>query len=332
MNNLNLHDNNVPSKVTFNPTGYTNTLSDKTKLVYISTILEFFNVESLNDITIDMMQTVDPDRANSWAVSMLEKGLKKSTINKKMSAMKNFYKFLCRRTVGVMSYNPFDTDEGAIRYKHTSPDFSPCRTLSPTEIQNMIAVASSKKGLEGLRNKIIMSILCTTGMRREEIAGLKIGYIKKQYVNQNPTHIFEFYGKGNKLRRGVISEDIYIDILNYVEKRNLTMKDKDQPMFISHAWNADKTKPINDCTIYRIVKSAAEGAGLNPDDVHPHTLRHTFATVSYKNGMGVKALKDVMGHSSMNTTNRYIHANDTLEKAAEAAEKIMNMINDEKAV
>lgn len=326
MNNLNLHDNNVPSNTVFNPIGYTNTLSDKTKLVYISTILEFFNVNSLEDITIEMMQEVDPDMANAWAVSMLNNGLKKSTINKKMSAMKNFYKFLCRRAVGIMTYNPFDTDEGAVRYKNTIPDASPCKTLSVEEIQSMIAVAGAKKGIEGLRNKIIMNLLWSTGLRREEIASLKIGDIQTQSLKGEPCHVFAFHGKGNKLRIGAIADDVYDDILRYIEKRNLSLKDKNEPMFVSHSSNADKTKHINDSTIYRIVKSAAKGAGLDPDDVHPHTLRHTFATRSYENGMEVKALKDIMGHSSMNTTNRYIHAQDTLQKAVETANNLIGMV------
>lgn len=326
MNNLNLHDNNVPSNTVFNPIGYTNTLSDKTKLVYISTILEFFNVNSLEDITIEMMQEVDPDMANAWAVSMLNNGLKKSTINKKMSAMKNFYKFLCRRAVGIMTYNPFDTDEGAVRYKNTIPDASPCKTLSVEEIQSMIAVAGAKKGIEGLRNKIIMNLLWSTGLRREEIASLKIGDIQTQSLKGEPCHVFAFHGKGNKLRIGAIADDVYDDILRYIEKRNLSLKDKNEPMFVSHSSNADKTKHINDSTIYRIVKSAAKDAGLDPDDVHPHTLRHTFATRSYENGMEVKALKDIMGHSSMNTTNRYIHAQDTLQKAVETANNLIGMV------
>lgn len=328
MNNLNLHDNNVPSNTVFNPIGYTNTLSEKTKLVYVSTILEFFNVKKLEDVTIDRIQNVDTDMANAWAVSMLEQGLKKSTINKKMCALRNFYKFLCRRSVGVMTFNPFDTDEGAIRYKNAVSAISSCKTLSPEEIQTMVFVASSKKGIEGLRNKIIMNLLWSTGMRREEIINLRIGNIQQQYDDGELCHVFSFYGKGDKLRIAGITDEVYADIMTYIEKRKLTIRDKDEPMFISHSSNSDKSKPLSDDTIYRIVKDAAKGAGLDPSNIHPHTLRHTFATITYKSGMGINELKDIMGHSSINTTNRYIHTNDTMSKAVEAADQMMNMINE----
>lgn len=329
MENLILRDKNVPS-TTFNSIGYTNTLNDKTKKVYMSTIKEFFKVEDLNDITIDMMQEVTPDTANEWAVAMLEQGLKKSTVNKKMSALKNFYKYLCRRTVGVMTYNPFDTDEGAIRYKNTIPDYSPNKTLSAEEVSMMIAVASAKKGLEGLRNKIILEVLWTTGMRREEVAYLKIGNIKSAALDGVTTHTFSFEGKGSKMREPVIDPTIYEEIIEYIGRRNLSLKNREEPLFVSHSYNADKTKSINDNTVYRIVKDAAKKAGLNPDDIHPHTFRHSFATTLHASGgIDVKNLKDLMGHSSINTTDRYVHSAETLKNSSEAASKLAGLIKNE---
>lgn len=330
MENLNLHDNNVPSKTGFNATSYTNTLKDKTKIVYLSAIAEFFGVKDLNDITIERMQEVTPETANAWAVSLLESGLKKSTINKKMSGMKNFYKFLCRRHVGIMTYNPFDTDEGAIRYKNTNPNYSTSKTLTPEDVSTMIAVAASGRGIIGLRNKIIIEVLWSTGMRREELASMTIGDIKSTSIDGKKCHVFEIIGKGDKKRSAVIEESVYADIVEYVEKRCLTMKDKGEPLFISHSVNADKTKRMTHSTIYKVVKDVAKKAGLNPDDIHPHTFRHSFATTVHKlKGLDEKELRDLMGHSSCNTTYRYIHSVDMMENSKEASSNLMSIIKNQ---
>ena len=98
---------------------YTNTLSPLTKTNYVSTIKDFFGVDDLSKITIDDIQMVNVDVVNLWARTRLLNGNSKSTINRKLSAMSNFYDFLCRRGIQIMTYNPFSTKQGAIRFKNT---------------------------------------------------------------------------------------------------------------------------------------------------------------------------------------------------------------------
>ena len=116
---------------------YTNTLTPITKMNYISTIRSFFGVEDLSQITIQDIQSITPDVVNAWANYQLSIGQSKSTINRKLSAMKSFYQFLCRRNVRIMEYNPFSTEEGAIRYKNASKDYSDKRVLEPKEVGKM---------------------------------------------------------------------------------------------------------------------------------------------------------------------------------------------------
>lgn len=302
---------------------YTNTLSESTKRVYIATILEFFNEKRLSDISIEQMQSVDVDMANRWLIKMKKNNLKEATINKKASALKNLYKFLCRRNVGIMDYNPFDTDEGALRYKNAEKTYSDHKTLSKQEIADMVKAASSYKGVLGARNKLLFCLMISTGMRREEVVNIKLG----DFFISDGKHVVNIIGKGRKHRQCLISNDVYTMMLAYIDMRGLTLKDKDVPLFVSHSSNGDCTVPMTDATIYRVIKDCAKSAGIDDQSISPHTLRHTYATMGYLKGdLDIKQLKDLMGHSSITTTNRYIHAISVLKDSP--AEIISEMFNE----
>lgn len=107
MNNLALINNHMelPYLDDVITVAYTNTLTDETKRTYLSTILEFFNVSDLNDISVANIRSITPEIATTWAHQLIKNGLAIATVNKKLSSLQSFYKFLCRRNVGIMSYN-----------------------------------------------------------------------------------------------------------------------------------------------------------------------------------------------------------------------------------
>ena len=143
---------------------YTNTLSPITKVNYVSTIKSFFGVNDLSEISISDMQSVTPDVANVWANRQLMSGIAKSTINRKLSAMYNFYEYLCRRNVGIMTYNPFSTSQGCVRFKNTTKDYSDKRALSPKEMQKMlkaveVSKTDDKDRVVAYRDLVVLQIL-----------------------------------------------------------------------------------------------------------------------------------------------------------------------------
>lgn len=288
---------------------YTNTLTVETKRSYMSTIREFFNVSEMSDITIEMLQAVDPYKANDWANSLIDKGNSPATINKKLSALQNFYNFLGRRTVGIMTYNPFSTNEGCVRFKNAIKAYSDKRALDPTEVVSLLRSVKfpknkdSKKYALALRDLIVMKLLVTTGMRRAEITGIKIGDIKIIYGR----HVVEITGKGDKTRPMIISKSIKKDIDNYIEARGLTYRDADMPLITNHTSNGEENAVITEMTIYRIVKKYADISGIGVDDIAPHNLRHTFCTESLKMGIDIHSVQDLMGHTNVETTRRYEH-------------------------
>lgn len=284
---------------------YTNNLSDKTKDSYARSILQFFNKKSSKDITLEDIRSVTPEIVNDWSSEQIKKGMKRATVNAKLAALNSFYKFLSRKSVGVMDYNPISTDEGCYRYKNAISEFSQDRALSIEEGRRLIQGAGMSKGIAGFRNTIIVTLMLTTGMRRAEITDLKVGDIFKS----DDSYVIQPKGKGDKVRIEIIHKDLYVQLTEYLEKRNLTWKDKNEYLFVSHTTQPDsKGKKISVGTINTIVKNAAIKAGLDYETIHPHTLRHTFATAMIENGADEDTLQKLMGHASRSTTMRYVHA------------------------
>lgn len=299
---------------------YTNTLTKLTKLNYISTIKNFFGVSDLSQITVQDIQSITPDVANVWAHRQLAEGIAKSTINRKLSALHSFYKFLCRRNVGIMSYNPFDTAEGCVRFKNATKDYSDKRVLTPEEVRRMFKLAAKEGDLIGKRDLLVLQLLATTGMRRAEVCSIKLGDIQK-LSGKNIIHIT---GKGDRKRFVVLTEHILTIIKDYLELRGVTFADKHLPLIVSHSSNGDVTRHVDTTTIYRIVKKYASKAGIDESTISPHCFRATFATISYSDlDMSADELRELMGHSSQATTQKYIKSVKMLDNSP--AERLGSM-------
>lgn len=307
---------------------YTNTLSPLTKLNYISTIKDFFGVDNLTKITIDDIQAVDVDVVNLWARTKVLNGNSKSTVNRKLSAMSNFYDFLCRRGIQIMTYNPFSTNQGAIRFKNTTKDYSDKRALSSKEISKLLRSvdlepSNPKDKVVAYRDMLVLQILITAGLRRAELCGIKIGDIM---INQGE-YVINIIGKGDKARLMVLAQPVKHTMDAYLKLRGVSYQDKDLPLIISHSTNADPTHHVDTTTIYRIVKKYADKAGLDASTISPHNLRHTFATMSYAElGVNKDTLQAIMGHSSSSTTSRYIHSVEMVKNSpANALAQLCNI-------
>lgn len=300
---------------------YTNTLGESTKKTYIQAIKEFFGVDDLSQVTIEQMQNVTPDNVNIYANGLLLQGKSTGTINKKLSALQSFYKFLCRRSIGICTYNPFDTAEGAIRFKNAARNYSDKRALTHEEINKMLKAARENKTIIGLRDLIVLELLATTGMRRAEICSIKIGDIQTSMGKK----VIEIVGKGNKSRMIVLTNSIVSLINKYLKERELTFNDVDMPLIASHGNRGDSDKCVNTNTIYRIIKRYAKEAGIDESTISPHNLRHTFCTECIDMGYDITDVKDLMGHSSVNTTERYRHNYNVIKNnPAERLEKHFN--------
>lgn len=300
---------------------FTNTLGKETKRAYVQAIKEFFGKDLCN-ITIEDMQAVTPEMANKYAMNLLNNGLKRTSINRKLSALHSFYKFLCRRSVGIMTYNPFDSDEGCIRFKNAQKNYIAKRALVTDEVKTMFDLAKMDNSIIGVRDLLVLELLATTGMRRAEICEIKIGDIQ---LTQG-VYAINIVGKGNKERIIVASNEVMGIINKYMNMRGITMKDKDEYLLVSHANRKSGSGKVSTNMIYRIVKHYAELADIDPDTISPHTLRHTFATQCIGMGTPIQDVQQLMGHASINTTELYNHSFNIINN--NPAEKLTSMYND----
>lgn len=300
---------------------FTNTLGKETKRAYVQAIKEFFGKDLCN-ITIEDMQAVTPEMANQYAMNLLNNGLKRTSINRKLSALHSFYKFLCRRSVGIMTYNPFDSDEGCIRFKNAQKNYIAKRALVADEVKTMFDLAKMDNSIIGVRDLLVLELLATTGMRRAEICEIKIGDIQ---LTQG-VYAINIVGKGNKERIIVASNEVMGIINKYMNMRGITMKDKDEYLLVSHANRKSGSGKVSTNMIYRIVKHYAELADIDPDTISPHTLRHTFATQCIGMGTPIQDVQQLMGHASINTTELYNHSFNIINN--NPAEKLTSMYND----
>lgn len=320
MNNILVQENTQLATVNVEEM-FTNTLGKETKRAYVQAIKEFFGKDLCN-ITIEDMQSVTPEIANKYAMNLLNNGLKRTSINRKLSALHSFYKFLCRRSVGIMTYNPFDSDEGCIRFKNAQKNYIAKRALVTDEVKTMFDLAKMDNSIIGVRDLLVLELLATTGMRRAEVCEIKIGDIQ---LTQG-VYAINIVGKGNKERIIVASNEVMGIINKYMNMRGITMKDKDEYLLVSHANRKSGSGKVSTNMIYRIVKHYAELADIDPDTISPHTLRHTFATQCIGMGTPIQDVQQLMGHASINTTELYNHSFNIINN--NPAEKLTSMYND----
>lgn len=295
---------------------FTSSLTESTKRAYISDIKEFFNVISINQITPEQLSAIDTNTANKYFEHLTNKGLKIATVNRKMTSLSYFFTFLSRRDIKIVDYNPFSPKEGSRRFKN-SKNYSSTRCLTVDEVKKLISVTNEDTTIN-LRDKLIIMLLVTTGMRREEITTIKIGDVFKN----NGKWCAEIIGKGDKARYIIFAPMVYDLMVRYITERGSSMEHKDEYLLINHSRNYD-TQGLSTITVYSVIKKYSAYAGIDPETVSPHSLRHSFITISLESGAKLEDVQDMVGHSDMSTTRRYDHTNRVIKN--NTSEKLSNM-------
>jgi site-specific recombinase XerD len=220
-----------------------------------------------------------------------EKGqtLKKITQNYHIIAIRNFLKYLAKRDIAAISADKIEISR------------SPAPTvefLEPEELDRLLNSASGD-GIRNLRDRAILELLFSAGLRVSELVS-----VNRDQINLK-TQEFSIRGKGSKVRVVFISDTARNAVQRYVEKR----KDIDPALFIRILKKGEvpkKSLRLTPRSVQRIVKYYAAKAGI-VKDVHPHTLRHSFATDLLMNGADIRSVQAMLGHSSITTTQIYTH-------------------------
>lgn len=261
-------------------------LSDNTAQAYLTdvdklTVYLADNGIGLREVTIDML--------HGFAATMADLGIAPRSQSRIISGIKSFFKFLCLE--GYLENDPSELLEAPKIGRHL-PD-----VLSVQEIDAMIA-AIDRTAPEGQRNRAIIEVLYSCGLRVSELCNL-------QMTDLFPEEGFvKVTGKGSKQRLVPISDSA-------IHELNLWFQDRchveihpgsESYVFLS----IRRGKPISRVMVFNIVKDLAERAGIKKT-VSPHTLRHSFATHLLEGGANLRAIQCMLGHEKIATTEIYTH-------------------------
>lgn len=261
-------------------------------LTAYKTDLEQYSNYLKQQFELDDIEHVSHTIIRSWIVSMMDANMNSKSINRKISTLKTYYKFLLRE--GLIQNNPMN--------KIVSPKV-PKRLPQFVEQSQMISLLEDvdfENSFDGFRDRLILEFFYATGMRISELSGLK------QVDVDIHRKLIKVLGKRNKERIIPISDEI-IPLIN----QYLNLKDSIGLSDNSYFFVRNNGEKMYNEKIYRMVKSELSKV-TTIQKKSPHVLRHTFATHMLNNGADLNAIKEILGHSSLAATQVYTH--NTIEK------------------
>ncbi|HNT70065.1 MAG TPA: tyrosine-type recombinase/integrase [Bacteroidales bacterium] len=246
-----------------------------------------------NTFDIDLIN-VKRIHINDWIMSLSESGLKASTINRKIVALSSFYNFLVNKN--IITKNPVNNISKP-KIPKRIPQYVKSKDLN-TDILDEDLETNAASDFEPMRNILIIEMLYQTGMRRSELVNLKnedIDLYRKT---------IKVLGKRNKERYIPFTDDFKKLILDYINIKNdfFANKQIDDSFFV-----LKNGKKLYDKFVYRVVNSYLSDINYISQK-SPHILRHTFATHLLQQGADLNAIKELLGHSSLASTQIYAHS------------------------
>lgn len=220
---------------------------------------------------------------------LAQKKYKRSTQSRKISTLRSFYRFLNKRN--IIPVNPVELISLRVDHKNL-PEF-----LYSDEMVKVLKSISTTTPL-GLRNMALLELFYATGMRVSEIANLKLDQVDFEL------NLILVHGKGNKDRYVAFGEEAKTALNNYlVEARKKLLLHKTDYGYVFLNSNGNM---ITSRGLEYIIKNIFLNAGISAS-VHPHMLRHTFATQMLNNGADLRTVQELLGHESISTTQIYTH-------------------------
>lgn len=242
-------------------------------------------------------QEIDAVIVRRWIISLMDEGYSPLSVNRKLSSLKSFFKYLCRN-----AYLPTSPIKGIVGPKVSKP--LPY-FIKDDDMDHLLETLESEDSFEGKRDKAILDVFYSTGIRCAELVALK-----DDDVDFNAL-LIKVTGKRNKQRLVPFSSALKAVLLVYLQKRYDAISPDRQMAFFVRKNGA----PLSNGIVYGIVKKRlSEIQGLSKKS--PHILRHTFATSMLNNGADLNAVKEILGHASLSSTEVYTHTTfEELKKA-----------------
>ena len=236
-----------------------------------------------------LLEEVNYSQVRGWIVHLVENGLSNSSVNRKMSSLKSFYKFLLRSK--QIEVNPLQKHKSLKTEKKVQIPFS------EKELQDVFLEMGEGSDFESLRDRLVVELFYTSGIRRAELINLKLS----NYDSGNRT--IKVLGKRNKERILPVLECTAGLINTYLTERKGLQNLVDGDMLILNM----KGQKVSESFVYRLINSYFSVVSAKVKK-SPHVLRHTFATHLLNNGADLNSVKELLGHASLSSTQIYTHS------------------------
>jgi len=244
------------------------------------------------------IEAITPIYIRSWLAELKEESISAKSINRKISALKSFFKFMMKQ--GVIDQTPMATVVSP-KINKRLPAF-----VEEKNTNTLFTHVEFSDDWKGKTEWLILALFYNTGMRVSELINLKENQVDENYGQ------LKVLGKGNKERIMPISKELLTEIKNYVAQKPLRLEG------VTEIFVNEKGKPLYSKYIYNSVKKYLS-AVTTLEKKSPHILRHTFATHLMNNGADLNAVKELLGHSSLAATQVYTH--NTIEKLKDIHKK-----------
>lgn len=245
---------------------------------------QFLNVNFEQE---DLLE-VNYSQIRSWIVFLIDKNLSAISVNRKISSLKAFYKFLLKSN--QIECSPL------LKHKSLKTGKKVQIPFSEKEVKVVLTEGNFEDSFEGKRNKLIIDLFYATGMRRAELIELKTQNVD---LFSNTVKVI---GKRNKERIIPILPEISIQIRNYLEERSGIEAIQEEAIFFITKLG----KKINISLVYRLINGYFSTV-TEKVKTSPHIIRHSFATHLLNNGADINSVKDLLGHATLASTQVYTH-------------------------
>ncbi len=272
--------------------------SKDTVLAYVGDVTSFN--EFLAESGLDLIG-VEYTEIRSWIVLLSENGLGNRSINRKISSLKSFYRFL--QKIEQIEFNPLQLHRSLKEEKKLQLPFS------QKEMDMVRRLFEDKCDFESLRDLLIIEMLYSLGLRRSELVSIRL----RDLDFYSATVLVQ--GKGGKERMLPLLSELVLLLKEYIGVREIVLEERAEEGLLLLK-NGNK---IDESFVYRVINNYFSKV-TSKEKKSPHVLRHTFATHLLNNGADINSIKELMGHSSLSSTEIYTHANLTeLKRVYEVA-------------
>lgn len=247
------------------------------------------------------LENISEENIKKYLRYLSNEDFRPSSIARKISCFKNFYKFLYEEK--IIDSNPTLNIETPKQLMNLP------KMLSENEVDKLFAVLKDADNKKDIRLKAMVEILYASGLRVSELVSLELSAI--QFDKDSIRDYLIVKGKGNKERIAVLNNSALKALEHYLTIRN-SCADKDSKwLFVGKSLKEKKDVHITRQAFNKALKELALRANIDEDRVHPHVLRHSFATHLLNRGADLRVLQELLGHSDISTTQIYTHIMDS---------------------